>query len=92
MQRLPPPILVEQRRRGYALASSFNGPTNGKNREKTTRLLGHWLGDEKQAEVLVLQVIIGFLSPAGVAQLVEHQPSKLNVTSSSLVARFHRLC
>ncbi len=25
---------------------------------------------------------------AGVAQLVEHQPSKLNVTSSSLVARF----
>ncbi len=28
-----------------------------------------------------------FLNPAGVAQLVEHQPSKLNVTSSSLVAR-----
>lgn len=33
-------------------------------------------------------LICGSLMFAGVAQLVEHQPSKLNVASSSLVARF----
>ena len=48
-------------------------------------------GERRKWKVFLLYPSAFILSRAGVAQLVERQPSKLNVASSSLVSRSKRV-